>query len=160
MLAAADKRAELPSKALLVGDGLTVFDLLISARAHPVGVALTDRASGPRTRTLLRLLEVPSIVGVQGLFRWASDGDVALLDADHGLFIINPSKSEMASLREYKRARNSIAPTPPDAHDRAHDHAKSHAHDHPQNQAQNHDRNQAHGHAKPSGHHESKNRDE
>jgi phosphotransferase system enzyme I (PtsP) len=108
MLAAADKRAELPSKALLVGDALSVFDLLISARAHPVGVALTDRASGPRTRTLLRLLDVPAIVGVEGLFRWASDGDVALLDADHGLMVINPSKSEVASLREYKRERDAL----------------------------------------------------
>jgi phosphotransferase system enzyme I (PtsP) len=105
MLAAADKRAELPQKAVLVGDALSVFDLLISARAHPVAVALTDRASGPRTRTLLRLLGVPAIVGVQGLFRWASDGDVALVDADHGLLVINPSKSEIASLREYRRSK-------------------------------------------------------
>lgn len=104
MLAATDKRAELPQKAILIGDQLTVFDLLISARANPVGVALSDRAGGPRTRTLLRLLDVPAIVGVDGLFRWASDGDVALLDADHGLFVINPSKSEMAALREHKRA--------------------------------------------------------
>lgn len=103
MLAAADKRAELPSKAILVGDALSVFDLLISARAHPVGVALTDRASGPRTRTLLRLLDVPAIVGIEGLFKWASDGDVAVLDADHGLLVVNPSKSEIATLREYKR---------------------------------------------------------
>src|SRR5207244_7509888 len=66
MLAAADKRAELPTKAVLVGDALTVFDLLISARAHPVGVALTDRGGGPRTRTLLRLFDVPAIVGVAG----------------------------------------------------------------------------------------------
>jgi phosphotransferase system enzyme I (PtsP) len=109
MLAAADKRAELPSKALIVGDGLTVFDLLISARAHPCGVALTERASGPRTRTLLRILGVPAIVGVQGLFRWASDGDVALLDADHGLLVINPSKSEIAAAREFKRS-HSIPP--------------------------------------------------
>lgn len=105
MLAAADKRAELPSKAIVVGDGLSVFDLLISARAHPVGVALTDRAGGPRTRALVRLLDVPAVVGVQGLFKWASDGDVALVDADHGLLVINPSKSEVASLREYKRVR-------------------------------------------------------
>ena len=107
MLAAADKRAELPSKAVLIGDGLSVFDLLVSARAHPVGVALTDRATGPRTRTLLRLLEVPAIVGVEGLFKWASDGDVAVLDADHGLLVINPSRSEVAALREYKRAQGS-----------------------------------------------------
>jgi phosphotransferase system enzyme I (PtsP) len=109
MLAQADKRAELPLKGILIGDGLSVFDLLISARAQPVGVVLTDRASGPRTRALLRLLGVPAIVGVEGLFKWASDGDVALLDADHGLLVINPSRSEVAALREYKRARNKDA---------------------------------------------------
>lgn len=103
MLARADKRAELPLKGLLVGDAISVFDLLISARAQPVGVALTDRASGPRTRSLLRLMAVPAIVGVEGLFRWASDGDVALLDADHGFFVINPSRSEVAALREYRK---------------------------------------------------------
>ncbi|MBX3230553.1 MAG: GAF domain-containing protein [Labilithrix sp.] len=105
MLSKADKRAELPNKAVLVGDGLSVFDLLVSARAHPVGIALTDRATGPRTRSLLRLLEVPAVVGIEGLFKWASDGDVALLDADHGLLVINPSRSEVAAVREYKRAR-------------------------------------------------------
>jgi phosphotransferase system, enzyme I, PtsP len=113
MLAAADKRAELPTKGILGGDGITVFDLLISARAQPVGIALSDRATGPRTRTLLRLLEIPSVVGLEGLFRWASPGDVALLDADHGLLVINPSKSEVAALREYKRAHASERPSPP-----------------------------------------------
>ena len=38
--------------------------------------------------------------GCEGLFKWASDGDVALLDADHGLLVINPSKSEVAAMRE------------------------------------------------------------
>jgi phosphotransferase system enzyme I (PtsP) len=54
------------------------------------------------------LLDVPAIVGVEGLFKWASDGDVALVDADHGLLVINPSKSEVASLREYKRAQEGL----------------------------------------------------
>lgn len=103
MLAASDKRAELPQRAVLVGDQLSVFDLLVSSRARPVGVALSERAAGPRTATLLELLGVPSIVDVGGLFRWASDGDIALVDADHGLFVINPSKAEMASLREHRR---------------------------------------------------------
>jgi len=106
MLAASDKRAELPTKAVLVGDNLSVFDLLVSSRAQPVGVALSERSAGPRTRTLLRLLDVPSILDVNGLFRWASDGDLALLDADHGLLVLNPSKSDIASVREYKRARH------------------------------------------------------
>jgi phosphotransferase system enzyme I (PtsP) len=104
MLAEVDKRTALPSKALLVGDTLTVFDLLVSARSQPVGIALTDRASGPRVRALLKLMNVPAVVGIEGLFRWASDGDIALLDGDHGLLVINPSKGEMASLREYRRS--------------------------------------------------------
>jgi phosphotransferase system enzyme I (PtsP) len=104
MLAESDKRSALPSKALLVGDTLTVFDLLVSARSQPAGVALSERASGPRLRALLKLLNVPAVVEVQGLFRWASDGDIALLDGDHGLLVINPSKGEMASLREYRRS--------------------------------------------------------
>jgi phosphotransferase system enzyme I (PtsP) len=103
MLAAADKRAELPSRAILVGDAITVFDLLISSRSHPCGIALSERAAGPRTQTLLRLFGVPAVIDVQGLFRWASDGDIALVDADHGLVVINPSKSEVASLRRFRK---------------------------------------------------------
>jgi phosphotransferase system, enzyme I, PtsP len=105
MLAASDKRAELPTKGVLIGDSLSVFDLLVSSRAQPVGVALTERSTGPRTHILLRLLDVPSILDVRGLFRWASDGDLALVDADHGLLVLNPSKSDIASVRLYKRGR-------------------------------------------------------
>jgi phosphotransferase system enzyme I (PtsP) len=104
MLADTDRRSVLPSKALLVGDTLTVFDLLVSARSQPAGVALSERGSGPRTAALLKLLNVPAVVEVQGLFRWAADGDIALLDGDHGLLVINPSKGEMASLREHRRS--------------------------------------------------------
>ncbi|WP_245678195.1 GAF domain-containing protein [Chondromyces crocatus] len=102
MLASPDARAELPSKAVLIGDQLTVFDLLISSRAQPVGVALTERA-GVRSRVLLKLLGMPSIVDVVGGFRWASPGDVALLDADHGFLVINPSRAEVASVRALRR---------------------------------------------------------
>jgi len=103
MLASPDARAELPSKAVLIGDQITVFDLLVSARANPVGVALSDRAEGPRTRVLLELLGVPCIMRVEGLFTWASPGDVALLDADHGFLLINPSRAEMATLRAERK---------------------------------------------------------
>jgi phosphotransferase system, enzyme I, PtsP len=103
MMAASDKRAELPMKAILLGDGLTVFDLLVSARTQPVGVVLTERATSPRTHVLLKLMEVPALAGVEGLFRWVSDGDIVVLDADHGLLVVNPSKSEVAALRQERR---------------------------------------------------------
>lgn len=118
MLASPDARAELPSKAVLVADQLTVFDLLVSSRAHPVGIALTGRAQGPRTAVLLHLMGVPAIVDVAGLFRWASPGDVALLDADHGFLVVNPSRAEVASVRAERRAageRSAGAPTDDEA---------------------------------------------
>ena len=49
------------------------------------------------------LLGVPSITQVEGLFQWASPGDVALLDADHGFLVINPSRAEMASIRAERK---------------------------------------------------------
>ena len=105
MLASPDARAELPSKAVLIGDQLTVFDLLVSAKAQPVAVALTDRATGPRTRVLLELLGTPAIIDVGGLFKWASPGDVALVDADHGFVVINPSRADIAGVRAERRER-------------------------------------------------------
>jgi phosphotransferase system enzyme I (PtsP) len=105
MLAARDKRAEIPNKAILLGDNLTVFDVLVTSRTNPVGVALSDRAQSPRLRTLVELMGIPAIVDVRGLFRWASDGDLALIDADHGLLVLNPSKSEVASMREWRKER-------------------------------------------------------
>jgi phosphotransferase system enzyme I (PtsP) len=103
MLATPDARAELPSKAVLLGEQLTVFDLLVSARAQPVGVALTGRGSGPRTQALLRLMGVPAIVDVGGAFRWVAPGDVGLLDADHGFLVVNPSRAEVAAERATRR---------------------------------------------------------
>lgn len=110
MIASADPRAALPAKAILMADQLTVFDLLVSARAQPCGIALTERAAGPRTRVLLRLLGIPSMIDVGGLFRWAADGDVALLDSHHGLLVINPSRADIASLRRERRPSNALEP--------------------------------------------------
>lgn len=114
MLASGDPRASLPSKAVLMGDQLTVFDLLVSARAQPCAIALTERAVGPRTSVLLELLKVPALVDVAGLFRWAAEGDVAVLDADHGLLIINPSRAEISKLRNEREpaARGGRGPAP------------------------------------------------
>lgn len=132
MLAAPDQRAEVPSKAVLLGDQVTVFDLLVTSRAQPVGIALTERAQGPRTGVLLKLMNVPSITGVAGAFNWAAPGDVALLDADHGFLVINPSRAEVASVRAERREERQKAsslPAPQDMIDVASDGEASYAGD-------------------------------
>ena len=109
MLASPDARAEVPAKAVLLGEQITVFDLLVTARNQPSGAVLTQRAN-PRTEVLLRLLGMPAIDDVEKAFQWASPGDVALVDADHGFLVINPSRAEVASLRAERRELRPIPP--------------------------------------------------
>jgi len=103
MLAAPDARAEIPKGAILLGEQVSVFDLLVTQRSMPSGVALTQPASA-RSEVILQLMGVPAISEVGGAFRWASPGDVALLDADHGFFIINPSRAEISRLRAWRKS--------------------------------------------------------
>ena len=49
MLAATDQALGAAEQGLLVGDTLTVFDLLVSARSHARGHRAQRAASGPRT---------------------------------------------------------------------------------------------------------------
>lgn len=109
MMASADPRAQLPSQAILVCEQLSVFDVLVSARSRPVGIAVAQEVASPRTLVLLSLLDIPALVDVGGLFRWVSDGDIALLDADHGLFVVNPSRSEVALVRAARKKKGSGA---------------------------------------------------
>lgn len=102
MLAAHDARGQIPSKAVLLAEEMTVFDLIVTARMQPSGVAIT-KALDPRTEVLLKLLDVPAIAEVENGYRWAAPGDVALLDGDHGFLIINPSRAEVAALRAWRR---------------------------------------------------------
>jgi phosphotransferase system enzyme I (PtsP) len=106
MLAASDPRAEMPSKAVVIGDRLTVYDLLVTVRSRPAAIALGDAASGARTRSLAALLGVPCVTAVQGLFRWAADGDLALVDGDHGLVVLNPSKADVQRVRGQASAKS------------------------------------------------------
>jgi phosphotransferase system enzyme I (PtsP) len=102
MLASPDSRAGMPSKPVLLCDQLSIYDLLITARAQPAAIVLTERPS-ERTSILLELLGMPTVSDVEGAFRWISPGDLAVVDADHGLVIINPSRADIAAFRAERR---------------------------------------------------------
>lgn len=102
MLASHDARGQVPTKAVLLGEQVTVFDLVVTAKTQPTGIALTQKIN-PRSEVLLKLLQLPAIAEIEGGYRWASPGDVALLDADHGFLILNPSRAEVASLRAWRK---------------------------------------------------------
>jgi len=98
MMALSDRRAAVSRRAIVIGDIITVYDLLVTARSRPVGVAIATRSDDARTRTILELLGLPAIIDVGGMFRWVSDGDIALLDANQGILLVNPSRSEVVGM--------------------------------------------------------------
>jgi phosphotransferase system enzyme I (PtsP) len=89
----------LPPGSLLAAARLTVCDAIELAAAHGVGAAL----SGPRQASpglaVAAALGLPVVAGVRQLFRWAADGDRALLDGDSGLIVVNPSRMDVAAHR-------------------------------------------------------------
>jgi phosphotransferase system enzyme I (PtsP) len=111
MLAHPDSRATLPSKPVVVAEQLGIYDILISVRSRPAAFVLTEQASPQRTQLLLELIGAPAIADVPTAFRWSSPGDIALVDADHGLLILNPSRADIATHRaDLKRERKSLLP--------------------------------------------------
>jgi phosphotransferase system enzyme I (PtsP) len=104
VLSTAEGRERVPSNAILVGDQLSLYELLLCARRPPAGIALCGIESDDRSVTLLGLLDRPSVVDVKGLLRRASPGDIALLDATHGYLEVNPSRLEVAEFRAWRRA--------------------------------------------------------
>jgi phosphotransferase system enzyme I (PtsP) len=103
LLSRGEVPSDVPRSAVLVGDGFSLFDLLVAVRARPAAVVLSERAVTAKARALLPLLRVPAITEVSGLFRWATDGELALVDADHGLVQLNPTRAEIALVRLEKK---------------------------------------------------------
>src|SRR4051812_48837474 len=92
-LSAQDRPAP-PRKAVVACDALSAFDLLTSVGvAFPVAVVTAEPAAGS-LRALLEHLHLPAVSEVSGLLRWATDGERALVDGDHGLVSLNPRRSE------------------------------------------------------------------
>ncbi|MFO0557715.1 MAG: GAF domain-containing protein [Polyangiales bacterium] len=99
MLCAPDRRGAVARGAVLVGDRLTAFDLLVTAQSGVSAIALSEPVTTDSARTMLGLMGVPAVADVQGLFKWVADGDLVLVDGDHGFVRINPSRAEVAKVR-------------------------------------------------------------
>ncbi len=91
-----------PRGAVWVAESVTAFELLLAARAKPAALVLTG-AIGDRGRVLVELLGVPTVSEAAGLTNWAADGDLALVDGDHGLVRVNPSRRERDEVRVERR---------------------------------------------------------
>lgn len=93
-----------PRAAVWVADEVTVFDLVMAARFTPVALVLGGKVESERERELIDYLGVPTVSEVDGLWGWVSEGDVALVDGDHGLVRSNPTRRERDEARVDRHA--------------------------------------------------------
>ena len=99
LLALPDDAVEVPRGGVWLGDSVTVFDLVLATRGAPTAVVLAAPVTSPRTRGLVQLLGAPTVAEVAGLYNWVAAGDVILVDADHGIVRVNPTRRERDEAR-------------------------------------------------------------
>ncbi|MEZ4390336.1 MAG: phosphoenolpyruvate-utilizing N-terminal domain-containing protein [Polyangiales bacterium] len=104
LLALPDDAVRVPKAGVWLCDAPTVFDLVLATRAAPAALVLAAPSTTARTRSLVQLLGVPTVAEIVGLFSWVTADDVVLVDADHGILRVNPTR------RERDEARVSRAP--------------------------------------------------
>lgn len=85
--------------AILCAARLTVAGALELAAGHGVAVALSQSADGSTGVPLALALGLPVISGLSELYRWVADGDRALVDAEAGTLLVNPSRVDVAAFR-------------------------------------------------------------
>ena len=99
LLLAHEAAPPVPKGAVWVGETVTVFELLLAARTHPAALVLSGPVGPGRVRSIVESIGVPTVCEAAGIYNWASDGDVALVDGDHGLVRVNPSRRERDEAR-------------------------------------------------------------
>lgn len=99
LLLAHEAAPPVPKGAVWVGEAVTVFELLLAARTHPAALVLSGPVGPGRVRSIVESIGVPTVCDAAGIYNWASDGDVALVDGDHGLVRVNPSRRERDEAR-------------------------------------------------------------
>ena len=82
-----------PSVRVTVSQSASSKQVLEDLKAKPCALVLTEAATA-RARSLVELMGVPAVAEATGIYNWAGDGDVALVDGDHGLVRVNPSRRE------------------------------------------------------------------
>ena len=92
-----------PRSGVLLGDRFTLFDLVGLVRTQASAVVLSASEQPELSMKMLRLASRPTVYGVSRLLDWVSEGDLLLVDADHGLVRANPSRAEIAMQRELRR---------------------------------------------------------
>lgn len=90
---------------IIVANDLTPSDTAQLNKQFTKGFATAIGGRTSHSAIMARSLEIPAVVGIQGLFESVNQGDFIILDALDGTVIVNPNEKE---IREYTKKAESF----------------------------------------------------
>jgi phosphotransferase system enzyme I (PtsI) len=100
-----------PEPVILVAHDLSPSQTATLSKDRVLGIVTAVGTRTSHTAILARALEIPAVVGVQGLLSHVGDGDILVLDGVHGKIVVAPSTEVLDVLQPkaekyYAVARN------------------------------------------------------
>ena len=92
--------AGLPDGAIVISEALRPADAALLDPARVAGVATEEGGGTGHTAIMLRALGLPTVLGAPGLSQRIKPGDVAIVDGNAGLVILNPAPETLARARQ------------------------------------------------------------
>lgn len=94
--------AKLEEKVIVVSFDLSPSETAAMDKTKVIGFVTESGSRTSHTAIMAKALEIPAVVGAQGITKTVRNGDVIILDGTHGTVIINPDRE---TLKEYLAAQ-------------------------------------------------------
>lgn len=88
---------------ILISDSVAPSELVQLAEHGVLGFVLTAGSTLSHSAILARSLRLPMIVGSHEALSHLQDGDLLLIDGEHGQVIVHPTAQDLAGLRQWQR---------------------------------------------------------
>jgi phosphotransferase system enzyme I (PtsP) len=113
LASARSEKARLTAGAIVVAERLAAPEALLCVEAGVAGVALAAPAEQSSGLIVLEAVGIPAVAGIDGLFPRARDGSRAIVDGDHGVLILDPTRSDLSVVRRHRKRKGPKATAPP-----------------------------------------------
>ncbi|MEO1128651.1 MAG: phosphoenolpyruvate--protein phosphotransferase [Planctomycetota bacterium] len=101
--------ADLESPAIVVAPELTPTQTAAFDRQRVLGFVTDSGGQTSHTAIFARAMGIPAVVGMGRVSEVAEEGDLAILDGERGLFILNPDEATIDQYRVYQREAQEVA---------------------------------------------------
>ena len=95
--------AQVPPRSIVIAKELLPCDTVHLLKGHILGFATESGTRTSHVAIIARSMEVPAVVGVEGLTGAVTTGDLVILDGETGRVIVRPSEEQLTTYRNRRQ---------------------------------------------------------